>query len=302
MPSMGRSPVVPVELTKGAFSLEAARRLGMSKQQLRGAAWRRLGSGMYAWREICEDPLVALTAVASRIPPEGLFSGRTAAWIHGLDVRMLPIEVTLPARSRVSRISGVTVRRSDVGTGEKSTRRGLRVTAPLRTCADLGRRESLVEAVVVLDMATHARWVTVQQLRLWAAAHAGYRGVHRLKRAIELVEPATESPMETRLRLLIVQAGLPEPKVQFPLYDGQGQFLGRPDLYYPLQRLAIEYDGTGHRESLAADNRRQNRLIDAGYRILRFTAGDLLNTPESVVRLVRASLDVKSTRLASDAE
>ena len=245
---------------------------------------------MYAWHKVFEDPMVALRAVAGRIPPDGLLSGRTAAWIHGLDVRPRPIEVTLPATSCVSRIAGVTVRRSDVGTVEKSTRGVLRMTSRLRTCADLGRREPLVEAVVVLDMATHARWVTVQQLRLWGDAHAGYRGVDRLRRAIELVEPATESPMETRLRLLLVKAGLPEPNVQVPLHDRQGLFLGRPDLYYPLQRLAIEYDGSGHRESLAADNRRQNRLIDAGYRILRFTAGDVLNTPESVVRLVRSSL------------
>ena len=79
MPGVGRSPVVPVELTKGPFSLETARRHGISRQQLRGAAWRRLGAGMYAWREISEDPLVALKAAAGRIPLEGLFSGRTAA-------------------------------------------------------------------------------------------------------------------------------------------------------------------------------------------------------------------------------
>jgi hypothetical protein len=95
--------------------------------------------------------------------------------------------------------------------------------------------------------------------------------------------------METRLRLLLIRVGLPAPKVQVPLHDGQGQFLGRPDLYYPLRHLAIEYDGIGHRDSLAADNRRQNLLIDAGYRILHFTAG-VVNTPESVVRLVRTSL------------
>ncbi len=45
-----------------------------------------------------------------------------------------------------------------------------------------------------------------------------------------------------------------------------------------------------HRESLAADNRRQNRLIEAGYRILRFTANDVLNSPDSVVALVRRSV------------
>jgi very-short-patch-repair endonuclease len=109
-------------------------------------------------------------------------------------------------------------------------------------------------------------------------------------RVDELAEPATESPMETRLRLLLVLAGLPKPKVQVRLYDEHRMLIGRPDLYYPQQRLAIEYDGATHRASLAADNRRQNRLLDAGYRILRFTAADVLSAPDSVVGLVRRGL------------
>jgi hypothetical protein len=96
--------------------------------------------------------------------------------------------------------------------------------------------------------------------------------------------------METRLRLLLVRAGLPHPRSQVSLRDDFGFFLGRPDLNYPDARLAIEYDGAMHRESLAADNRRQNRLIDAGYRILRFTAGDVLGAPAAVVSMVRRAL------------
>ena len=96
--------------------------------------------------------------------------------------------------------------------------------------------------------------------------------------------------MESRLRLLLVLAGLPRPKVQLSLRDDSGLFIARPDLYYPGARLAIEYDGVTHRASLAADNRRQNRLIEARCRILRFTAADVLNTPAAVVSVVRRSL------------
>ena len=96
--------------------------------------------------------------------------------------------------------------------------------------------------------------------------------------------------METRLRLLLVLAGLPRPEVQVPLEDGRGRFLGRPDLYYPGERLGLEYDGGTHRASLAEDNRRQNRLLSAGFRLLRFTAGDVLRTPDLVVAQVRAAL------------
>ena len=60
--------------------------------------------------------------------------------------------------------------------------------------------------------------------------------------------------------------------------------------YYPLHRLALEYDGSSHRENLTGDNRRQNRMVDAGYRLLRFTAADVLSAPYSVVALVRRAL------------
>jgi very-short-patch-repair endonuclease len=69
-----------------------------------------------------------------------------------------------------------------------------------------------------------------------------------------------------------------------------GDFLGRPDFYYPLHRLALEYDGSYHRENLTRDNRRQNRLVEAGYRLLRFTAADVLSAPDSVGDLVRRAL------------
>jgi len=96
--------------------------------------------------------------------------------------------------------------------------------------------------------------------------------------------------METRLRWLLVSAGLPQPEVQVDLHDDDGEFLGRADLDYQQARLVIEYDGVNHRERLVSDDRRQNLLINAGYRILRFTAADILGRPEVVVAQVRGSI------------
>lgn len=88
---------------------------------------------------------------------------------------------------------------------------------------------------------------------------------------------------QTRLRLVLVLSGLPRPVVQASLYDDAGIFIARPDLYYPHARLAIEYDGVAHRHSLVADNRRQNRILEAGYSLLRFTASDIFHGPAAVV-------------------
>ena len=232
-----------------------------------------------------------LAAVNRRLPKVAVFSGRTAAWLHGLDLPPCdPIEVTLPMNSQTSRLAAVRLTRSDLSASEISTVCQLRTTAITRTVADVARRLSVVEAVAVFDMALHRRVVNTKELREWMNSHSRYRGIRTLRRAMELAEPAAESPMETRLRLLLVLAGLPKPRVQVSLYDDAGIFIARPDLCYPRKRLVIEYDGATHRDSLAADNRRQNRLIDAGYRLLRFTAGDVLNTPASVVGLVRRTL------------
>jgi very-short-patch-repair endonuclease len=220
-----------------------------------------------------------------------VFSGRTAGWLHGLDLRPCdPVEVTLPLSSHTSRLAGIALRRSDVSAGETVTRRGYPTTSVVRTLADLGRCLPLVEAVAALDLALHERLLKSEDLRSWVWAHPRYPGIGRLRRTIELAEPATESVMETRLRLLLVIARLPRPQAQVSLYDDLGHFLGRPDFYYPLHRLALEYDGAYHRENLTGDNRRQNRLVDAGYRLLRFTAADVLSAPDSVVALVRRAL------------
>lgn len=237
-----------------------------------------------------------LAAAIRRLPSRAIFSGRTAAWLHGLDLPPCePIEVTLPIDSHTSRLVGVAVRRSTVGAGETVMRRGQPATSVVRTIADLGRRLPLHEAVTTLDMALHRRLLKLFDLSSWACAHRRYRGVARLRRAIELAEPATESVMETRLRLLLVFARLPRPQAQVSLRDVDGHFVGRADFYYPQHRLALEYDGAIHRENLTADNRRQNRMVDAGYRLLRFTAADVLSAPDSVVALVRRALSATTT-------
>jgi len=240
---------------------------GLTKDHLLSAAWTRLGGGYYAARGIADSPMVQLTAAMQRLPGAAVFCGRTAAWLHGLDVEPCnPSEVYLPTTSRFTRLR---IWRSRVPENEVVLRKGLRTTSIVRTLADLERRLPFVEAVVITDMALHKRLLRADQLR---------------GRLAELADPATESPMETRLRLLLVLAGLPRPQVQVTLRDDHGTFLGRADLFYPHQRLVIEYDGATHRDSLAADNRRQNGLINAGFKILRFTASDLKSDAAAIVR------------------
>jgi hypothetical protein len=238
-----------------------------------------------------ESEQVMLRAVARRIPAGAAFSGRTAAWLHGLDLAPCdPIEVTIPEPIGSGHRAGLSVRRGALPREDIVRRRGLPTTSPLRTVIDLGGRDPLPEGVVAADMFLHAGLVSVDTLRAYVAENPGAKGVARLRRVVELAEPKSESPMETRLRLLLVLAGLPRPDVQVSLHDDQGNFLGRPDLLYSRQRLAIEYDGGNHRERMVDDDRRQNGLVGSGIRLLRFTAADVYGTPDLVVMHVRHGL------------
>ena len=147
-----------------------------------------------------------------------------------------------------------------------------------------------MEGVVAADLALHAGLVTIAELGTYVAEHPRAKGIARLRRVVGLAEPKAESAMETRLRVLLALARLPRPEVQVSIHDSHGRFVGRPDLLYRDQRLAIEYDGGNHRDRLVHDNRRQNGLVEAGFRLLRFTAADVYGAPESVVMQVRHQL------------
>ena len=282
---------VPAELRIRPFTSAEASGVGVTRGQLRGAGYRPLGAGLYHWVGLKDGPQLILAAVARRLPAGAAFSGRTAAWLHGLDLEPCdPIEVTIPETIGGGRRAGASVCRAVLAGDEIVLRRGLPTTSALRTTVDLGGRNPLTEGVVAADLFLHARLVTIAELLTYVAENPGAKGIARLRRVVDLAEPKAESAMETRLRIVLVLAGLPRPEVQVSIHDDQGRFLGRPDMLYPVHRLAIEYDGANHRDRLVDDNRRQNGLVGAGFRLLRFTAADVYGTPATVVMQVRHSL------------
>lgn len=286
---------VPVALRAGPFTAMEAGDVGVTRGQLRGRRYRRLGSGLYRWVGLKEGPQLMLRAVARRLPAGSAFSGLTAAWLHGLDVAPCdPIEVSIPEPLGSGRRAGASVRRAALPSDEIVVLRGLPATTAIRTVVDLGGRDPLTEGVVAADLFLHGGLVSIAELRAYIAGHPGAKGIARLRRVVELAEPRAESAMETRLRILLALAKLPPPEVQASVHDQEGRFLGRPDLLYRAQRLAIEFDGANHRDRMGDDNRRQNGLVGAGFRLLRFTAADVYGTPEIVAMQVRHGLSANT--------
>jgi hypothetical protein len=123
---------------------------------------------------------------------------------------------------------------------------GVPISAPAQLFAELSNMLCLVDLVVVGDHLVRQRLVTVDALMghcRRATAHASLA-----RRAAGLVRERVDSPMETRLRLLLVLAGLPEPEVNITLRDLDGVPVRRYDLMYRRARTIVEYDGRHHVE------------------------------------------------------
>lgn len=297
---MTRTPQIPRHLTDRPFTLQEARQAGLTLSALRGRAWRRLGNELYCHSGLSEDPWLLLSAWQALLPADAVFAGATAGWLLGLDLQPTnPVTIAVPTSSGIRPRSGLMVRRCDINARDMVTIRGLRVTSLHRTLLDLCIQWPAVEALVAIDMAVRSHVTTGTDLIRYGATAKGRAGSRRLLALAALAAPA-ESPMETRLRWLLIQSGLPRPDVQTDLRDSDGRFVGRADLYYPAGRLVLEYDGGNHRERLIEDDRRQNLIVNAGFRLLRFTAADIHNRPDVVAAQVRGAVGIatQTARLA----
>jgi hypothetical protein len=263
----------------------------MTRHQLASSAWRRVFRGVRVWHEAPVDRMLLIRATALTLPAGGVIGGRSAASVHGVDVALASDEVSvvLSRETHMAPRAGIRIRRAALPPQDVTEVDGIPVTTRLRTAFDLARLEPLVEAVCCLDAFLHAG-LPATDLAAYTGSHPGWRGVRRAAAALRYADGAAESPMESRLRMLLVLAGLPRPIVNEPLYDPAGYFLARPDLR--IDSVLIEFDGRIHRngEVFVNDLRRQNSLLSAGYTLLRYSAADVYHRPEAIVLEVRATL------------
>jgi len=266
----------------------------LTRAQLAGPAWRRLFRDVYVAADAVVDHLTLCRAAALLLPPGAALSHRCAAMLYGANIlgRGQPVEVTAPAGAGVRSQAGLVVVRSPLPPDEVRSRGGLPATVPLRTAFDLARGPDLVEAVAGVDALLYQRAVRAEAFAGYLAAHPNWNGIRRARRAFALARPRVESVMESRLRLGVVLAGLPEPVVQHDVFDASGRFVARLDLAYRGVRVGLEYDGDHHREraTFRHDAVRLNRLRLLGWTVLRFTADDVLRNPDRMIAQIRAAL------------
>lgn len=113
------------------------------------------------------------------------------------------------------------------------------------------------------------------------------RGKSRLLAALDLMRPTVDSPRETDLRLWAIEIGLPEPVVHPQIYCSLlGRFV-EPDLGFPDEKVAMEYEGDHHRRSKAQwerDIERYDALRHEGWNVVRVTSGTNYRSLEAKLR------------------
>lgn len=203
----------------------------------------------------------------------GVLAGLTAARLHGAKWvdDALPIEL-ISSNGRPP--AGIRTYQDQLHAGEYGLRASLPTTSVPRTAFDIGRRGKLLEAVAHLDALGNATGLTAAEISDVARAHPGARGIRLLTRALGVYDAGAQSPRETWLRLLVIDAGFPQPQTQIPVVVA-GRVKYYLDMGWRELRVALEYEGDHHRTDrvqFARDIARLDELIALGWTIIRVAA------------------------------
>jgi len=144
---------------------------------------------------------------------------------------------------------------------------------------------SVPDLVAAGDAALHLNVAVTEDLRLAAERRARRPGALRMRVAAGLLDGRSRSRPESHLRVALVTAGLPRPRVNQPVSDEHGGWLAEPDLAYFEARLAIEYQGADHADPrrMRKDSARYMDLRRAGWEVLYYTADQVFTRPYQVV-------------------
>lgn len=179
---------------------------------------------------------------------------------------------------------------------------GLLVTSRPRTWLDNARKMSVDELTVVADhlvriprVAFESRsepYCSLLDLAQMLDRHKGTPGITKARLALDQARVGSDSAPETRLRLALLNAGLPEPRLNLPTHLCDG-VLRQPDMSYPEHRVAVEYDGEAHSAAgqVVKDIAREEDFNRAGWLLVRISKRHMDNNDaRHAVSKVRAAL------------
>jgi len=236
-----------------------------------------------------------IEGVLLEAPAGAVLSHLTAATLWGHEVPLVAddgrVHLTVPPESRVRSRADRRIHCSRVPEPETRVIHGVRVTSPSRTWVDLAAVVPAGALLAVTDQLL-AKGFPADEFPRILGRSRGRRGVRVARQVIEVADAKAGSPMESVLRWLIHGAGMPRPVSQYVIRDAVGRFLAQVDLAWPQHRVVVEFDGNVHRDRrvFVEDLRRQNGIVLADWRILRFSSADVLGRSALLLASLRGAL------------
>ena len=275
---------------------------GPTRHQARRGRWRATSTGWHV--PVGVDSTVVEQRIleqSMRVRRDGAVTAwaslrwRGAAYFDGSadsSGTLLPVPLLRNSGGRSLDDGRATISRAQLARDEREFVHGVWcTTAPRATFDEVVRRGRLRPAVAALCMALAAGVTTLQEVRRYAATRPAWEGIPLYREAVALSNECFRSGPEVFLYLRWrLDAGLPEPLVNPPVFDLDGRLLGFPDLLDPDAGVVGEYDGAAHRsrERHRRDVAREDRYRGAGLEYFTVVAGDLADE-RLVVARIRAS-------------
>lgn len=228
--------------------------------------------------------------------PKSSYSHTTAARLHGLYLWDVPALIHLTCTVKHSTVNqSPDVRRHlrPLPDPDLVELHGVTVTSLERTVIDCAVSLELCRALIIADHALRKGADMGRMARLLEGM-AGQRGVRNARRVLEMADARSESPGETRTRIIVAGSGLPMPQPQLKVHTKRGHH--RLDFGWKERKVALEFDGDTKYfdygptdEALLAERKRESALIEDGWFFVRIEWRDLSH-PEEVVRRIHRAL------------
>lgn len=301
--SMAARPDKFTFLARRSFTLSEGLAAGATRSHLRASSLSTPSRGIRV-------PCGQQQRLLDRVRPYTILSNQscvshvTAAQLHGMplpwfDDEITTIHLTNPAQGSQPRRRGVIGHTTDLARHEIMYFDGVPVTTPERTCLDLASVLTLDQLVAVADflICEHARHfepprlaiVPATNLRRFVDGKHHLRGLAKTRAALELMRVGADSPPETRLRLLLQRAGLPEFTTNYGI---AGDPVVWPDLACEEFKTCSEYEGEIHKttEKQLFDRNRDERTAARGWRQVKVYKADMRRGDAHVVGMFRQAL------------
>ncbi|WP_431968020.1 hypothetical protein [Nocardia sp. bgisy134] len=306
---------IPVPVQRGRAIAE-----GFTDRELHGLEWRRVRRGAYlnagrmAELSAEEKHLALARAVCQVSSPKAVVSHISAAMAHGLshwDVPTHRVHLTRDRSAGARTSRQVVLHAARIEADEVVRCGGLTMTSAARTVVDLARTIPFERAVVVGDSALRLGAVTPADLLEQLGRSKGRPGNSAARRAIASMDGRSESVGESRSRVAIRAAGLPNPELQARITTPEGTCIARVDFLFPGLGVVGEFDGlmkyrAAHRgprtaeDVVIAEKAREDALRALGWLVVRWTWAEL-EAPNApwLTRLTRAADLRTASRIGS---